>query len=224
MFLSPLLSGKTAAELGGYKTDPLGEYMPEKEISKTNNVLILNGATRINGNTDLILKNIFNSSANTAVKITQINLRKMKIADCIGCFQCQDGNRCSINDDMSQVREEINKSELLIFASPVYWWGVTGIMKIFIDRLFFYHSPFNKQLIAGKKAITIAPMNMNSDNHKTKILINFYEILFKNLDIELVDKYYFGNINEKAEICAKPEYLKQIDNLGKNLSNFQITH
>ena len=191
--------------------------MKRKGISKANNVLILNGATRINGNTDLILKTIIESSENTEVKINQINLRKKKIADCIGCFHCHDDDKCSIKDDMKEIREEINKSDLLIFASPVYWWGVTGIMKILIDRLYFYYSSCNKKFIAGKKAIIVTPMNMNSDIHKIKILIKFYDFLFDNLDVELVDTYFFGNINEKGEIGTNTEYLRQIDYLGKNL-------
>lgn len=191
--------------------------MKRKGILKANNVLILNGATRLNGNTDTTLKMIIKSSENTEVKINQINLRKKKIADCIGCLQCHDDDKCSIKDDMIEIYDEINKSELLIFASPVYWWGVTGIMKIFIDRLYFYYSPYNKKLIAGKKAIIVSPMNMNSDIHKIKILVKFYDFLFDNLDIKLVDTYFFGNINEKGEIGTNSEYLRQIDYLGKNL-------
>lgn len=191
--------------------------MKKKEACNTNNVLILNGATRINGNTDIILKKIIEGSENTEVIINQINLRKKKIADCIGCFHCHDNNKCSIKDDMKEIREEINKSDLLIFASPVYWWGVTGIMKNCIDRLYFYYSPFNKKLIAGKKAIIVSPMNMNSDIYKLKIFIKFYDILFDNLDIELVDSYYFGNINRKGEIGNNSEYIKKVEYLGKNL-------
>jgi multimeric flavodoxin WrbA len=39
----------------------------------------------------------------------------------------------------------------LILASPLYWCGVTGLMKTFLDRLFFYYHPRNKDLISGKK-------------------------------------------------------------------------
>ena len=121
---------------------------------------------------------------------------------------------------MKEIREEINKSDLLIFASPVYWWGVTGIMKIFIDRLYFYYSSINKKLIKRKKAIIVSPMNMNSDIHKLKIFIKFYDILFDNLDIELVDSYFFGNINEKGEFGRNSEYLRQVEYLGKNLIEY----
>jgi multimeric flavodoxin WrbA len=190
--------------------------MKRKEL----NVLILNGATRVNGNTDTILKTIIKSSKNSEVKIKQIDLRKKNIANCIGCFQCENSDKCSIKDDMVELYDEINKSDLLIFASPIYFWGVTGIMKAFIDRLYYYYSPFNKKLIAGKKAIVISPMNMHSDIHKLDIVIKFYDFLFDNLDMELVDAYYFGNINERGDIDTNAEYLRQMDHLGKNLIKY----
>jgi multimeric flavodoxin WrbA len=192
----------------------------EGETSKTYYVLILNGATRTNGNTDLMLKTIVEGSANPAVEINQIILRKKQISDCIGCFHCHENEKCAIKDDMKGIREEINKSDLLIFASPVYWWGVTGIMKTLIDRLYLYHSPLNKKLIAGKKAIVLSPMNMDSDIYKLKTLISFYDIFFENLNIELVGSYYFGNVNKRGEIGTNSEYLRKLKELGKNLSQY----
>jgi hypothetical protein len=63
-------------------------------------------------------------------------------------------------------------------------------------------------------------MNMHSDIHKLDIVIKFYDFLFDNLDMELVDAYYFGNINERGDIDANAEYLRQMDHLGKNLIKY----
>jgi multimeric flavodoxin WrbA len=46
----------------------------------------------------------------------------------------------------------------MVFASPLYWWGVTGLMKTFIDRLLFYYYSKNRSLISGKKAIIVTRM------------------------------------------------------------------
>ena len=61
---------------------------------------------------------------------------------------------------------------------------------------------------------------MNSEIHKLKIFIKFYDILFDNLSIELVDSYFFGNINKKGEIATNSEYLRQVEYLGKNLIEY----
>ncbi len=139
------------------------------EPVKNKRILVINGATRVNGNTDIILSKLIAAALQTDVQINQIDVRKKKIKDCIVCYHCTDNTACSIKDDMVEVYEEINRSALIIFASPIYWWGVTGIMKVLIDRLYLYYSNLNKPFIEGKKAIIISPMNMNSDIYKSKI-------------------------------------------------------
>ena len=69
--------------------------------------------------------------------------------------------------------KKIKQSELIIFASPIYWWGVTGIMKKpYRPPFIFTISPDNKEIISGKKAIVIAPMNMNKRHlQKPKYLL-----------------------------------------------------
>jgi hypothetical protein len=63
-------------------------------------------------------------------------------------------------------------------------------------------------------------MNMDSDIYKLKTLISFYDILFENLDIELVGSYYFGNVNKRGEIGTNSEYLRKLKELGNNLSQY----
>ena len=186
---------------------------------KNKRILVINGAARINGNTDIILNKLIKSAVQTDVQIKQIDARKKKIKDCIGCYHCKDNTACSIKDDMVEVYEELNRSALIIFASPVYWWGVTGIMKVLIDRLYLYYSDLNKPYIEGKKAIIISPMDMNSDIYKIKIFLDFYKIIFDNLKMTLVDTFLFGNVNEKGAIQKNTEYLNIIDRLGKTLSD-----
>jgi multimeric flavodoxin WrbA len=195
----------------------LGLHAIQGGIKLAKNILIINGATRKNGNTDIIINKIIEGSINEKAKINLIELRNKKINDCIGCYTCYEKNKCSINDDMKEILVSINRSDMIIFASPIYWWGVTGIMKIFIDRLYFYYSSRNKNLISGKKALVIAPMNMKQDNYKTKIFIEFFNILFDNLELVKINIFFFDNISEKGEILNNPDYIEQAYTIGKDL-------
>ena len=124
-------------------------------------VLVINGSLRVRGNTDTLMANLLKGTENTDIIATRYLLRDKKISDCNGCYYCYKNNSCSIKDDMQNIYEEIQKSDLLILASPLYWWGVTGLMKTFIDRLYLYYPRTNTGLIAGKKAIIITPMHVN---------------------------------------------------------------
>ena len=195
----------------------LGLHAIQGGIKLAKNILIINGATRKNGNTDIIINKIIEGSINEKAKINLIELRNKKINDCIGCYTCYEKNKCSINDDMKEILVSINRSDMIIFASPIYWWGVTGIMKIFIDRLYFYYSSRNKNLISGKKALVIAPMNMKQDNYKTKIFIEFFNILFDNLELVKINIFFFDNISKKGEILNNPDHIEQAYTIGKEL-------
>ena len=114
-------------------------------------------------------------------------------------MQCLEKNTCSIDDDMTEIRKAIQEADILIFASPLYWGSATGLMKTFIDRLFFYYHPSNKPLIFGKKAVIVAPMNQKITNEETKILKEFYNCLLNCLGVEILYFYFFGGI---MEICV----------------------
>lgn len=84
----------------------------------TKSILIVNGATRINGNTDILVNKIIEGSVNTEMNVTLFKLREKNIANCIGCYQCLKESACSFQDDMTEIRNAIEKSDLMVFTSP----------------------------------------------------------------------------------------------------------
>lgn len=184
--------------------------------------LIINGTTRTNGNTDILVEKIIEGSQNTSINIKHIELRKKNISNCIGCYQCLRESTCSFRDDMTEIREEINKADLMVLASPLYWCGVTGLMKTFIDRLFFYYHPQNRGLISGKKAIIVTPMNQKDIANESEPLVEFYKRLWNCLGVEIVDMFFFSDVMTKGAVSEKPEYLEKAYSIGKQLSKYEL--
>lgn len=182
-----------------------------------NTLLIINGAARTDGNTDIIVEKIIEGSRDAGVNVKLIELRKKNISNCIGCYQCLKESTCSFQDAMTEIREEINKSDLMVFASPLYWCGVTGLMKTFIDRLFFYYHLQNRGLISGKKAIIVTPMNQKDIVNEPEPLVEFYNRLFNCLGVKIAEYVFFSDIMAKGAVMDKPEYLDRAYFLGKNL-------
>ena len=118
---------------------------------------------------------------------------------------------------MTEVRNQINAVELMILSSPLYWCGVTGLMKTFLDRLFFYYHLQNRELTAGKKAIIITPMNQKKVDDESKILVEFYNRLLGCLGVKILNMFSFSDIMEKGSVLKQPEYLKQAYDIGLNL-------
>jgi multimeric flavodoxin WrbA len=180
--------------------------------------IIINGAIRAKGNTDTLVNKIIEGSSTTNIEANLVILREKKVGNCIGCYQCLAKSSCSIQDDMTEIRSVIQTAQLLIFASPLYWCGVTGLMKTFIDRLFYYYHLKTKPKIAGKKAIIVTPMNQQNVVYESEILIQFYTRLLNCLGIKDIDMFFFGDIMKKEDLSLKPQYLKAAYSMGKNLA------
>ena len=180
--------------------------------------IIINGAIRIKGNTDSLVAKIIEGAAETDVEVNHVTLREQNVGNCIGCYQCLSKSSCSIQDDMTKLRESMQNAQLLIFASPLYWCGVTGLMKTFIDRLFFYYHPETKPWISGKKAIIVTPMNQQNVVYESETLVNFYTRLLNCLGIKGIDMFFFGDIMTKKDFSQKPQYLKEAYAIGQSLS------
>lgn len=183
--------------------------------------LVINGSPREGGNTDSILRMIIQGAESTGMEPIHRKLREMQIAECIGCCRCREESLCQIQDDMTRMRKDIEDSGLLIFATPNYWCEVTGLMKTFMDRLYFYHHPANSSRIAGKKAIIISTMGEATNiEYESALLVEFFARAMKSLNIEILDTRFFFGLMEKNDIEQKPEYLRQAFDIGRKLVSF----
>ncbi|MCP4607085.1 MAG: flavodoxin family protein [Planctomycetes bacterium] len=186
----------------------------------SNQVLIINGATRINGNTDILVDRIIAGARNVGVSPLLIALQNKRISNCIGCYQCLKTSKCSFQDDMTEIRALIEDAELVVLASPLYWCGVTGLMKTFIDRLFFYYHPQTKPLITGKRALILTPMNQRDIEFESQVLVEFYKRLLSCLNVKIIEMFFFSEIMEKGAVLDRPEYLDQAYRIGTGLLNY----
>ena len=118
-------------------------------------IIAIMGSPRKNGNTHLLLSRMIEGVQEAGGTGEIISLVDYKIYDCDGCHTCWKGNACSKNDDMNGLYLKINECDVIIFGTPVYWYGPTAIMKAFLDRFVYYNCPENRQLLKGKSAILV---------------------------------------------------------------------
>jgi len=103
-------------------------------------ILILNGAGRKNGKTAAMVKAFADAASANGNEIIEFFLHDMNIAGCINCDKCKlkDVNSpepCAQKDDMNEIYPAIRKADVIVFASPVYFWDITGTLKTAVDRL-----------------------------------------------------------------------------------------
>ena len=120
-------------------------------------ILGIMGSPRMNGNTHILVNKILKGAEDNGASTEIIFLKDMDIKECDGCHTCWKGKDCSKKDDMNNIYPKIIDSDVIVFGTPVYWYGPTALMKAFIDRFVYFNCEENRAKIRGKLAAVAVP-------------------------------------------------------------------
>lgn len=98
------------------------------------NILILSGSPRKGGNSDLLCDEFMKGALESGNQVEKIFLRSKKVAPCNACYACKDGGQCAIKDDMNEILDKMQAADVIVMASPVYFYSIDAQMKAVIDR------------------------------------------------------------------------------------------
>ncbi len=98
-------------------------------------VLIISTSLRKNSNSEYLARECEKGAKNAGHEVQFISLKGKKISFCTGCLACQKSGACVIKDDVFEISEKVKNADVLIFATPVYYYEMSGQMKTLIDRL-----------------------------------------------------------------------------------------
>lgn len=101
------------------------------------NILVVTGSPRKNGNTEIMAEEFARCATEIGHQVTIRKLSIDKVGPCIACQYCftHDGV-CVQNDDMNDILNDLNQADMLVIASPIYWFDVSAQTKCFIDRMY----------------------------------------------------------------------------------------
>nr|WP_288827080.1 flavodoxin family protein [uncultured Clostridium sp.] len=101
------------------------------------NILVITGSPRKNGNTEIMASAFANAAKEAGHVVTVKKLSTLKVKPCLACTYCfsHDGV-CIQNDDMNSILTDLDQADMLVLASPVYWFDVSAQTKCFIDRMY----------------------------------------------------------------------------------------
>jgi multimeric flavodoxin WrbA len=104
----------------------------EKEMSMR--VLGIMGSPRRHSNTEILLDRALEGASEAGAEVEKVLISKLKISPCLEIYACfKDGN-CTIKDDMRALYDKLVEADHIVFASPIFFYGVTGQAKAVIDR------------------------------------------------------------------------------------------
>lgn len=97
-------------------------------------VLIISTSPRKNGNSEVLADAFLKGTVDSGNTAEKISLYDKTIGFCKGCFACQKTKRCIIHDDANTITQKMLNADVLVFATPIYYYEMSGQMKTMLDR------------------------------------------------------------------------------------------
>ena len=97
-------------------------------------VLIISTSPRKNGNSEALADAFLNGAVDSGNTAEKISLYDKTIGFCKGCLACQKTGRCVIHDDADTIAQKMLTADVLVFATPIYYYEMSGQMKTMLDR------------------------------------------------------------------------------------------
>ena len=143
------------------------------------NILILSGSPRKGGNTELLVE-AFVKGASQKHHVEVVSVRDYKVNPCVGCNVCfkSKDNTCVQKDDMTIIYEKMAHADMLVIASPVYFYGLSAQLKTVIDR---FHNPIRDTFPIKKMVLLLVgaaslPELFDSILAQYQLCLNFFKL------------------------------------------------
>lgn len=98
-------------------------------------VLIISTSLRGGSNSDILAKECEKGAKEAGHDVEYISLKGKEIKYCIGCLSCQKTGTCVLKDDVADIMEKVKDAEVIVYATPIYYYEMCGQMKTLLDRL-----------------------------------------------------------------------------------------
>lgn len=172
-------------------------------------IVIVNGSPR-KGNTVAAI-NAFISGAEEKNEIEVINADGLNISGCKGCNACQCTKGCIAQDDTNKTVDKIAAADMIVFASPVYWWGITAQTKLVIDKMYCRGAN-----LKGKKVGMITVGGAKETDNQYNLIRSQYESMAGYLGWDIVfNKAY--SANGKDDLAADSAAMAEMKEIGSSI-------
>lgn len=178
------------------------------------------GSPRQGGNTDRLLEKALETARDRFVSIEKIVLNNLNIRPCQECGSCLKTGTCQIVDDMAIIYESLDKADIVIIASPIFFGNVSAQTKTMIDRMqcFWARKYILKKTNAKKNRIGafISCGALKTEKY-FKCARGVIDIFFKVQDIEYREELFAAGIDKADDILAHKDILEKACQMGERL-------
>lgn len=176
-------------------------------------VLIITSSLRTNSNSDGLAEAFARGAREAGNMVETVSLKGKDIGFCRGCLICQKTQECVIRDDASRIAQKALNADVLVFATPVYYYGMSGQLKTLLDRC----NPLFSSSYAFREIYLLAAAAEDEKDTVTGTVtgirgwVNCFE------DAHFSGMIFAGGVNESGTIQSHPAVEKAYE-LGKSVN------
>jgi multimeric flavodoxin WrbA len=179
-------------------------------------ILGILGSPRKGGNSETLVERVLGCAGDRGAMTDVIRLQGLKLSGCIDCRKCWSrGSPCVIDDDMGKVHERIREADVLVFASPLYWYTWSSQMKPVWDRFLpFLHDEAGWDL-KGKKAVLVATAGDDKPDAFDGMAFSF-RTSCELLGLDHMEPLLAHGVYEVGDV-KRGKWLEMAEELGRSL-------
>jgi multimeric flavodoxin WrbA len=176
------------------------------------NIVLLTGSPRKNGNSNLLVAQFINGAEQSGHQIFTFDCAKHKIAACSDCGHCGMDGDCVHKDDFEVIRPHLVSADVIVFATPMYFFCIAAQLKLVIDRFYAIYGS-----IKHKPKRTVFMMTYaETDLQLAEPMIQHYKTLVNYMGWKDAGEVIAPGIWEAGSI-RNTEFMEKAFQLGKNI-------
>jgi multimeric flavodoxin WrbA len=183
------------------------------------NVLALQASPRKNGNTVTLARALLEGlKTGPAIQVSEVFLADLDIHPCTACDACRKkkGPFCVFDDGMSPLYRKFIEADLVVLASPVYWWSISAQLKLFIDRLYGLNSEEHPEYYKGKKLVLVFTHQEEHPCSGAKLARRMFDEIADYTEMAVVGDLRYSS--DARHVRENPEKLAEARALGVRLA------
>lgn len=181
------------------------------EGEKKMKILVITGSPRKNGNSNTLADNFIKGAEEAGHNVVRFDSAFKNVHPCIACNKCGMNGQCAFKDDFEFVKENIVDADAVVFATPMYYFGISAQIKAVIDR--FY--AINGQIHVPKKAVLIMTY-ADTSAKEAQPIISHYETLLNYLGWSDAGRIIASGVWTVGSV-NQTQYPKLAFEMGKNI-------
>lgn len=175
-------------------------------------IIILMGSPNRNGSTGILVESFKNGAEGAGHSVEVIDVCHADIHPCVGCITCGYEGPCVQKDDVDMIRAKLLSSDMVVFATPLYYYGMSAQLKTVVDRFCAYNSSLNRRHLKSA-LLTVA---WNADDWTFDALEAHYQTLVRY--INLIDQgKVLGYGCGTPSMTKRSQYPEAAYQLGRSL-------